>query len=85
MYISASFGETAKPPVRAYANEPVEMTCPFTSMNNTRIYIYGASRIKALGGKAIRNDISNPEKITGSEGLASLYIGVNSIEKTDKL
>jgi hypothetical protein len=45
MYINASFGETAKAPIRAKAGEPVEMTSPFTDMNNTRIYIYGASRI----------------------------------------
>jgi len=82
MYINASFGETAKSPIRARAGEPVEMTCPFTSMNNTRIYIYGASRLKALAGKAIKN---TSDEIIGAEGLASLYVGVHSIEKTDKL
>ena len=82
MYINASFGETAKSPVRARAGEPIEMTCPFTSMNNTRIYIYGASRLKTLAGKAIKNEFN---EIIGAEGLASLYIGVHSIEKTDKL
>ena len=82
MYINASFGETAKSPIRAHAGEPIEMTCPFTSMNNTRIYIYGASRLKALAGKAIKNE---SDEIIGAEGLASLYIGVHSIEKTDKL
>ena len=82
MYINASFGETAKSPVRAKAGEPVEMTCPFTSMSNTRIYIYGASRLKALAGKPIKDGQDN---IIGAEGLASLYVGVNSIERTDKL
>ena len=82
MYINASFGETAKAPVRAKAGQPVEMTCPFTSMNNTRIYIYGASRLSALAGKAIRN---GNDEIIGAEGLASLYVGNNRLQRTAKL
>jgi len=45
-------------------------------MNNSRIYIYGASRISGLAGKAIRN--SNNE-IIGAKGLASLYFGYNRL------
>lgn len=86
MYINASFGETAKAPIRAKAGEPVEMTSPFTDMNNTRIYIYGASRIQALAGKAIREDPNDPtSRIVGTEGLASLYLGLNQLQRTAKL
>ena len=86
MYINVLFGETAKTPVRAKAGQPVEMTSPFTDMNNTRIYIYGASRIQALAGKAIREDPSDPTSaIIGAEGLASLYIGLNQLQRTAKL
>ena len=61
------------------------MICPFPAMNNTRIYIYGASRLSALAGKAKREDPNDPEKITGAEGLASLYFGYNRLQKADKL
>ena len=86
MYINASFGETAKAPVRAKAGQPVEMTSPFTDMNNTRIYIYGASRIQALAGKAIREDPNDSNsRIIGADGLAPLYLGLNQLQRTEKL
>jgi len=82
MYINVSFGETPKAPVRAKAGQPVEMASPFTDMGNTRIYIYGASRIQGLAGKAIRN---GNDEIIGAEGLASLYMGLNQLQRTAKL
>ena len=82
MYLNANFGETAAAPVRAKAGNSYEFEGVFTSMSNSRIYIYGASRLQALGGKAVY-DINN--NIIDYDGLASLYIGRNEFNKTDKL
>ena len=85
MYLNADFGETSSAPIRAIAGKPYEFVGIFPSMSNSRIYIYGASRLQALEGKAKREDPEDPEKITGAEGLASLYIGRNEFQRTDKL
>ena len=45
MYLNANFGETAAAPVRAKAGKSYEFEGVFTSMSNSRIYIYGASRL----------------------------------------
>lgn len=81
MYLNASFGETPYRPIYAKAGQAYEMEGVFTDMNNTRIYIYGASRLQALGGAAIYEE----NEIVGYNGLASLYIGANDFSKAKKL
>ena len=50
-------------------------------MNNSRIYIYGASRLQALGGAAIYDN----DEIIGMNGLAFVYAGNNDFSKAEKL
>ena len=82
MYINVEYAETPITPIRAKANVPVEIDCPFTSMNESRIRIYGADYIRALAGKPIKDEEGN---IIGAESLASLYFRGNDFNHTNKL
>lgn len=82
MYINVEYGETPIAPIRAKANVPVEIDCPFTSMNESRIRIYGADYIRALAGKPIKDQQGN---IIGANSLASLYFRGNDFNHTNKL
>ena len=81
MYLNVNFGETPRPPIRAKAGQKYEFQNPFPDMNNSRIYIYGASRLQALGGAAIYDN----DEIIGMNGLASVYAGNNDFSKAEKL
>ena len=86
MYLNVDYGENAIRGRRAYAGIPMEIKCPFTSMNESRLRIYGADYIQALAGKAIREDENDPtSRIIGAESLASLYFRGNDFSHANKL
>jgi len=86
MYLNVDYGENAIRGRRAYAGVPVEIKCPFTEMNESRLRIYGADYIQALAGKAIRADENDPNsEIIGAESLASLYFRGNDFSHANKL
>ena len=82
MYLNVDYGETAIRGKRAKKNVPVEIKCPFDSMNESRVRIYGADYIRALAGKPIKDANDN---IVGAESLASLYFRGNDFSHTNKL
>ena len=82
MYINVEYGETAIRGRRAKAGVPIEVRCPFSSMNESRVRIYGADYIQALAGKPIKDGQGN---IIGAESLASLYFRGNDFNHTNKL
>lgn len=82
MYLNVDYGETAIRGKRAKKNVPVEIKCPFDSMNESRVRIYGADYIRALAGKPIKDANDN---IIGAESLASLYFRGNDFSHTNKL
>jgi len=82
MYINVSHAETNASPIRAKAGIRYEVKCPFSTMNDSRIRVYGANHIQALEGKPIRN---NNDEIIGADGLASFYIKANNFENGKKL
>ena len=82
MYINVEYAETPITPIRAKANVPVEIDCPFTSMNESRVRIYGADYIRALAGKPIKNEQG---EIIGANSLASFYFRGNDFNHTNKL
>ncbi|MDO5764124.1 MAG: DUF6273 domain-containing protein [Elusimicrobiales bacterium] len=49
MYLSVMFGATYKTQVRAKAGQQYDITCPFTTMDDTAVLIYCSSQIQAIG------------------------------------
>lgn len=49
MYLSVMFGATYRTQIRAKAGQQYDITCPFTTMDDTAVLIYCASRIQAIG------------------------------------
>jgi hypothetical protein len=45
MYIRIDYAETPRGPFRAKAGKPIEVKCPFNTMNESRIRVYGADYI----------------------------------------
>lgn len=82
MYIRVDYAETPRGPYRAKAGKPIEVKCPFSSMNESRIRVYGADYIQELAGKPIKDDDGN---IIDANSLASLYFRGNSFSNTHKL
>jgi hypothetical protein len=82
MYLNADYGETTIRGRRAKKNVPVEIKCPFNTMNESRVRVYGADYIRALAGKPIKD---GEGKIVGSESLASFYFRGNDFSHTNKL
>lgn len=67
MYLSVMFGNTVPYQVRAKAGETYEVECPLSTMDDTAILIYAASRIQALNDLSAcyihDNDFSNAKKL----------------------
>jgi len=82
MYIRVDYAETPRGPYRAKAGKPIEIKCPFSSMNESRIRVYGADYIQELAGKPIKDEDG---KIVDANSLASLYFRGNSFSNTHKL
>ena len=49
MYLSVMFGATSRTQVRAKAGVEYDIPCPFTTMDDTAVLIYRASRIQSVG------------------------------------
>ena len=97
MYLSVMFGNTVPYQVRAKAGETYRVECPLTTMDDTAILVYAASRIQALNDLSAcyihDNDFSNARKlqtliigsgITGYSNpfLTSLTLGNNALLAT---
>lgn len=67
MYLSVMFGATYKTQVRAKAGQEYDIECPFTTMDDTAVLIYCASRIQAVGDISAcyihDNDFSKASKL----------------------
>lgn len=76
MYLSVMFGATYRQKIRAKAGQQYDITCPFSTMDDTAVLIYCASRIQSLGDVSAcyihDNDFSKAEK------LQELIIGNNT-------
>lgn len=99
MYLSVMFGNSSPIQVRAKAGKQYDITCPYDTMDDTAVLIYGASRIQSVGDVSAcyihDNDFSKAEKLkeliigNATEGysntfLTNLVIGNNKLlEKLD--
>ena len=99
MYLSVMFGNSAPIQVRAKAGKQYNIVCPYETMDDTAVLIYGASRIQSVGDVSAcyihDNDFSNAERLkeliigNATEGysnnfLTNLVIGNNKLlEKLD--
>lgn len=99
MYLSVMFGNSSPTQVRAKAGKQYDITCPYDTMDDTAVLIYGASRIQSVGDVSAcyihDNDFSKAEKLkeliigNATEGysntfLTNLVIGNNKLlEKLD--
>lgn len=96
MYLSVMFGATYKTQVRAEAGKQYDIECPFTTMDDTAVLIYCASRIQAVGDISAcyihDNDFSKASRLqeliigNTTEGyqntfLTNLGIGNNTLLK----
>lgn len=99
MYLSVMFGNSTPTQVRAKAGKQYDIECPYDTMDDTAVLIYGASRIQSVGDVSAcyihDNDFSKAEKLkeliigNATEGysntfLTNLVIGNNKLlEKLD--
>lgn len=99
MYLSVMFGNSSPTQVRAKAGKQYDIICPYDTMDDTAVLIYGASRIQSVGDVSAcyihDNDFSKAEKLkeliigNATEGysntfLTNLVIGNNKLlEKLD--
>lgn len=99
MYLSVMFGNSSPTQVRAKAGKQYDIPCPYDTMDDTAVLIYGASRIQSVGDVSAcyihDNDFSKAEKLkeliigNTTEGysntfLTNLVIGNNKLlEKLD--
>lgn len=99
MYIDVLFGATYRTQVRAEAGKQYDITCPFTTMDDTAVLIYCSSLIQSMGDISAcyihDNDFSKASKLkeliigNATEGyqnsfLTNLGIGNNTLlEKLD--
>lgn len=96
MYLSVMFGATYRKKIRAKAGQQYDISCPFTTMDDTAVLIYCASRIQAIGDLSRcyihDNDFSKASKLqeliignttTGYQNtfLTNLGIGNNTLLK----
>ena len=99
MYLSVMFGNSSPTQVRAKAGKQYDIPCPYTTMDDTAVLVYGASRIQSMGDVSAcyihDNDFSKAEKLKeliignategySNEFLTNLVIGNNKLlEKLD--
>lgn len=99
MYLSVMFGNSSPTQVRAKAGQQYDISCPYDTMDDTAVLVYGASRIQSMGDISAAyihdNDFSKAEKLkeliigNTTEGysntfLTNLTIGNNKLlEKLD--
>lgn len=99
MYLSVMFGNSSPTQIRAKAGKSYDIPCPYSTMDDTAVLIYGASRIQSMGDVSKcyihDNDFSKAEKLkeliigNTTEGysntfLTNLVIGNNKLlEKLD--
>ena len=99
MYLSVMFGNSSPTQVRAKAGQQYDIPCPYETMDDTAVLVYGASRIQSMGDISAAyihdNDFSKAEKLkeliigNTTKGyqnnfLANLVIGNNKLlEKLD--
>lgn len=99
MYLSVMFGATSRSQIRAKAGQQYDISCPFTTMDDTAVLIYCASRIQSTGDLSKcyihDNDFSKATKLkelimsNDTEGyentfLTNLNLGNNTLlEKLD--
>ena len=99
MYLSVMFGNSSPTQVRAKAGQSYDIPCPYFTMDDTAVLVYGASRIQSMGDVSAcyihDNDFSKAEKLkeliigNTTEGysntfLTNLVIGNNKLlEKLD--
>ena len=99
MYLSVMFGNSSPTQVRAKAGKQYDIPCPYTTMDDTAVLVYGASRIQSMGDISAcyihDNDFSKAEKLKeliignitegySNEFLTNLVIGNNKLlEKLD--
>ena len=99
MYLSVMFGNSSPTQVRAKAGKQYDIPCPYSTMDDTAVLIYGASRIQSVGDVSAcyihDNDFSKAEKLKeliignttagySNEFLTNLVIGNNKLlEKLD--
>ena len=94
MYLSVMFGNSSPTQVRAKAGIEYEIECPYTTMDDTAVLIYCASRIQELNDLSAcyihDNDFSKATKIRklvignttegyGNSFLTTLNLGANKI------
>ena len=99
MYLSVMFGNSSPTQIRAKAGKSYDIPCPYTTMDDTAVLIYGASKIQSMGDISTAyihdNDFSKAAKLKEliigniTEGytntfLTNLVIGNNKLlEKLD--
>lgn len=99
MYLSVMFGNSSVTQIRAKAGQQYNIPCPYTTMDDTAVLIYAASRIQSMGDVSAcyihDNDFSKAEKLkeliigNTTDGysntfLTNLVIGNNRLlEKLD--
>lgn len=100
MYLSVMFGNASSvTQIRAKAGQQYSISCPYTTMDDTAVLIYAASRIQSMGDISAcyihDNDFSKAEKMKeliignttagySNEFLTNLVIGNNRLlEKLD--
>lgn len=99
MYLSVMFGNSSVTQIRAKAGQQYSISCPYTTMDDTAVLIYAASRIQSMGDVSAcyihDNDFSKAEKLKeliignttegySNEFLTNLVIGNNRLlEKLD--
>lgn len=67
MYLSVMFGNSSPIQVRAKAGIKYDIECPYSTMDDTAVLIYGASKIQSIGDVSAcyihDNDFSKAEKL----------------------
>lgn len=99
MYLSVMFGNSSPTQIRAKAGVQYDIPCPYETMDDTAVLVYGASRIQSMGDVSTcyihDNDFSKAEKLKeliignitagySNVFLTNLVIGNNKLlEKLD--
>lgn len=99
MYLDVMFGNSSPAQIRAKAGKSYDIPCPYETMDDTAVLVYGASKIQSMGDVSTcyihDNDFSKAEKLKeliignttegySNEFLTNLVVGNNPLlEKLD--